>query len=176
MYTTRDDNGEEKPSTKVWIDSVPLSVDDKEIEHSLLSLNCELRSDIKKERARNADGKMSRFLTGRRFVFITTPATPLEKTMKVCMFTAKVFHWEQKSLKKVLVCSNCLEESHHHSSCDKQVVCRVCKQSGHKKGDPLCNVKMTQLPGDRVQRGNHADHAARAESDPARSSSSNPRP
>ena len=135
--------GDDKPSTKVWIDSVPLSVDDKEIEQSLLSLKCELRTDIKRERARNVDGKMTRFLTGRRFVFITTPATPLEKTMKVCdMFTAKVFHWEQKSLKKKLVCSNCLEENHHHSTCDKPVVCKVCKQPGHKRGSPECGVNM----------------------------------
>ena len=68
-FILRNDTGEEKPSTKVWVDDIPISVADSEIELFLLKAGCELRSQIKAERARNADGKLTRFLTGRRFVF-----------------------------------------------------------------------------------------------------------
>ena len=169
QYVLKDtDSGDEKPATKVWIDNVPISVADSEIEHSLVSLNCELRSDIRRERARDVDGQLTRFLTGRRFVFITTPSTPLEKTMKVSFFTASVFHWEQKGQKKTLICSNCLEENHHHSVCENEVVCRVCKQSGHKRGSPECLGEKSEKRDSRA--------AETPLADPAPSSASSPRP
>eukprot|EP00745_Piridium_sociabile_P016029 TRINITY_DN23850_c0_g2_i5.p1 TRINITY_DN23850_c0_g2~~TRINITY_DN23850_c0_g2_i5.p1 ORF type:complete len:102 (+),score=15.13 TRINITY_DN23850_c0_g2_i5:565-870(+) len=54
-FILKDDSGEEKPSTKVWIDNVPIYVVDAEIEHSLVKVGCELRSAIKTERARDLD-------------------------------------------------------------------------------------------------------------------------
>eukprot|EP00745_Piridium_sociabile_P016071 TRINITY_DN23897_c0_g2_i3.p1 TRINITY_DN23897_c0_g2~~TRINITY_DN23897_c0_g2_i3.p1 ORF type:complete len:111 (-),score=10.63 TRINITY_DN23897_c0_g2_i3:70-402(-) len=50
-FILRGDSGEEKPSTKVWIDHVPISVADSELEQSLLKAGCELRSSVKMERA-----------------------------------------------------------------------------------------------------------------------------
>lgn len=138
-YSIRDD-GIEKPSTKVYIDGIPISVANSEIEHSLLRLGCELRSDIKHERARDRDNKLTRFLTGKRFVFITVPPTPLEKTMTVSLFTATLYHKEQKSVAKTLICSKCLQSGHHVSMCKNEVVCRTCKKPGHKRGDPLCDL------------------------------------
>lgn len=133
-------DGIEKPSTKVYIDGIPISVADSEIEHSLLKLGCELRSEVKHERARDRDGKLTRFLTGKRFVFITLPNTPLDKTMAVSFFTATVYHKEQKAVQKQVVCSKCLESGHHVSVCENEVVCRTCKKPGHKRGDPACDL------------------------------------
>lgn len=148
-YTLRDNAGEETPSTKVWIDDIPISVADSEIEFSLVKLGCELRSAVKMERARDADNKLTRFLTGRRFVFITTPTTPLEKTMKVGgFFTAKVYHREQKLVKKKVICSKCLNEGHHVSQCDREVVCRDCLKPGHKRGDNACSARASETEGD----------------------------
>ena len=56
LFSLRE-NGQEIPTTKVWIDNVPISVADNEFEHSLKSIGCDLRSAIIKERARDADGK-----------------------------------------------------------------------------------------------------------------------
>ena len=137
-FVIRGDSGEERVTTKVWVDNVPISVADKEIEHSLLKSGCELRSSVQMERARNADQKLTRFLTGRRFVFISVPDKPLEKTMQVSIFKAKIYHREQKLAQKVAVCSNCLENGHHSSVCSKEVVCMACNLSGHKRGDPKC--------------------------------------
>ena len=137
-FSLRDGAGNEKPSTKVFIGNVPISVADSEIEHSLVSLGCELRSDVKQQRARDTDGKLTRFLTGSRFVFITLPPSPLEKTMKVSFFTASVYHKEQKNTQRKVYCSRCLTEGHHVSQCLSDVVCRQCHKSGHKRGSPEC--------------------------------------
>ena len=139
-FVFRNDTGEDRPATKVFIDNIPISVADSEVEHALLKAGCELRSAIKGESARDADGKLTRFLTGRRFLFITVPSVPLEKSLKVSIFTVKVYHKEQKAPKKTVVCSKCLEENHHASQCSKEVVCRVCRTPGHKKGDPACKL------------------------------------
>ena len=78
-FILRDDTGEEKPATKVWVDNIPVSVADSEIEEVLVKVGCKLRSPIKPERARDADKKLTRFLTGCRFLFIIVLQRPLDK-------------------------------------------------------------------------------------------------
>ena len=146
-FVIRGDSGEEKPSTKVLIDDIPISVADTEIEDSLVKAGCELRSEIKVERARDVDGKLTRFITGRRFIFITIPTKPLDKTMKVSFFTARIYHKEQKMHSKPAVCSRCLQPGHWASQCEGDIVCRVCKKPGHKKGDPACQIPVPEDPG-----------------------------
>eukprot|EP00745_Piridium_sociabile_P024993 TRINITY_DN39581_c0_g2_i1.p1 TRINITY_DN39581_c0_g2~~TRINITY_DN39581_c0_g2_i1.p1 ORF type:complete len:415 (+),score=49.06 TRINITY_DN39581_c0_g2_i1:137-1246(+) len=146
-FILRSDSGQEKPSTKVWVDNVPISVADTEIEHALVKVGCELRSTVKADRARDMDNKLTRFLTGRRFVFITVPSVPLEKTLKINLFTASIYHREQRQVsKKPVICSRCLEENHHASMCQKDIVCRECGQEGHKRGDPACQFSVTVTP------------------------------
>ena len=154
-FSIRDD-GVERPSTKVFIDGIPISVADSEIEHSLVKLGCELRSAIKHERARDSDGKLTRFITGKRFVFITIPTTPLEKSMLVSVFTASVYHKEQRAVKKTVVCSKCLSTGHHVSSCVNEVVCRTCKQTGHKRGDPVCDPNSVSRNNNNTHRSQQA--------------------
>ena len=163
-YHIRDDSDEEKPSTKVWIDNLPISVADSEIEHSLVKLGCELRSSIRLERARDAGNKMTRFLTGRRFVFITVPTAPLEKTLKISMFTAKVYHREQKLSEKTVMCGNCLEEGHHRSMCERDIVCLACREPGHKRGDPRCQTTQA-APNRPSASGENENESARESAD-----------
>ena len=152
--------GEEKPSTKVWIDQVPLSVADSEIENALIKIGCEIRSDIKKQRAKDQDGKLTRYLTGRRFVFITVPPKPLERKLKIIHFNASIFHVEQESVRKTVICSNCLQTGHHHSVCVNDVVCKVCLCSGHKSGSPLCSLEAEARAEARAEQGEHGERDA----------------
>lgn len=166
-FVLRDSNsGVEKPSTKLWIDDVPISVADSEIEFTLKKLGCELRSEIKKERARDADSKLTRFLTGRRFVFITTPHKPLEKNTTVGFFVARLFHKEQKMAQKMVKCSNCLEEGHHKSVCEKEVVCQTCRKPGHKRGDEKCSLTTDEDRSVEVEAAAAEAAAAEAASNP----------
>ena len=50
----------ERPTTRLWISDLPLSVADSEIELSLGKLDVELRSNIRREHARNKNGEMTR--------------------------------------------------------------------------------------------------------------------
>ena len=61
------------PVTKVWISDILISCDGKDIETALVRLGCVLRSSLINEKIRNKDGKLTRFLTGWRFVFVNTP-------------------------------------------------------------------------------------------------------
>lgn len=137
-FILRDDSGTEEPSTKLWVSDIPISVANSEIEHSIVKTGCELRSAIKLECYRDKDNKLTRFQTGRRFVFITVPKTPLEKTLAVAGFQAKIYHREQKTVRKDIVCSKCLQTNHHVSVCENDVVCLACKLAGHKRGDSVC--------------------------------------
>ena len=129
----------DKPFTKVWIDNVPISVAGSEFEDMLKSAGCELRSSMLFEKARDNDGKLTRYHTGRRFILISVPDTPLSSMYKVAGYNAKVYHKEQKEQRRKTVCSNCLQDNHHRSRCTNPVVCHVCKQPGHKSGSPECH-------------------------------------
>ena len=75
-FIVRGDSGKEVPATKVWISDIPISVDGKDTEIALVRLGCVLRSSLINEKIRNKDGKLTRFLTGRRFVFVNIPERP----------------------------------------------------------------------------------------------------
>ena len=130
--------GVEKPVTKLWIDNIPISCADEEIEHSLKKLGIELRGDIRRDYARYPppNNGWSRFLTGRRFVFITVPPTPLNKKFQVGIFHGTLFHEEMKLIKKSVVCSKCLATDHHVSACKNEVRCKICMNFGHRSN--LC--------------------------------------
>ena len=70
-FILRGGSGEEMPVTKVWISDIPISCDRKDIEMALVRLECVPQSSLINEKIRNKGGKLTRFLTGRRFVFVT---------------------------------------------------------------------------------------------------------
>ena len=47
--------------------------------------------------ARDKDGKLTNWETGRRFVFITIPRSPLEKDLQVGIFSAEIYYQEMKA-------------------------------------------------------------------------------
>ena len=125
-FIVRGGSGEEVPVTKVWISDIPISVDGKDIETALVRLGCVLRSSLINEKIRNKDGKLTRFLTGRRFVFVNIPERPLERTVKIGGFTARQYHKEQpRADPQRTTCSRCLERGHLVSACPDSIRRRV---------------------------------------------------
>ena len=54
-------------------------------------------SDLKYVRARTKQGKLTNFKTGDRFIDIVKPKEPLPKKLEMGIFTASVYHREQKA-------------------------------------------------------------------------------
>ena len=131
--------GIEKETTKVWVSNIPLNAKSEEVERALVRLGCELRSKMTMELARTKDGKLTKWETGRRFVWVCRPDTPLATTLQVGIWQAAVYHKEQStSSQQTTRCNKCLLAGHRAASCTNEVVCLACKKSGHKRGDPLC--------------------------------------
>ena len=104
---------EEVSVTKVWISDNPISVDGKHIETALGRLGCGKISSLINEKIRNKHGKLTRFLTGRRFVFFNISESPLERTAKIGGFTARLYHKEQPTADpQRTTCSMSLERGH----------------------------------------------------------------
>ena len=131
-FILRDENGQEKPATKLWVSNVPISVDDSVIETALVKKGCELRAKIRKELARNKEGKLTNWETGRRFVYITVPTVPLPKSFQVGIFSAEIYYKEMKD-KERKKCTNCLLPDHTAATCTNPVVCRSCHRPGHRQ-------------------------------------------
>ena len=135
-FIIREGATKETPSTRVLIGELPISVANTEIETALVRVGCELRSPVIDEKARGRDGKLTRFLTGRRFTYITTPTKPLDKTLKICSFNVSISHREQDAQPRP--CRKCLQPGHNAFVCTNEMVCLACRQPGHRKGDPCC--------------------------------------
>jgi len=124
-------------STKLIIGNVPLSYTNTDILTALKKKNVEVRSNLFDERGRDENGKLTRWKTGRRFVYIALPPTPLPNVMSVGLFQASLYYREQKAAAN---CRNCLQAGHDTKACTAPIKCRVCLQDGHKAGDPNCTL------------------------------------
>ena len=129
-------NGFRIPVTKLWISDIPLSIAEKDIETMLNRIGAKLQSRLVFERARYSYGALARFLTGRRYVFITIPDDPLPKEASVGFLTCKLYYKEQPRDVDPddLKCKNCLQTGHLSKQCVNLVVCLDCKLEGHKRG------------------------------------------
>ncbi|GFR88838.1 hypothetical protein ElyMa_000779200 [Elysia marginata] len=90
----------ESPYTKLIVGNIPISVSNAEIGDALKDLGVEARSSIREETYRDKDGGLTRFKTGRRFVYITLSTKPLPKTTKVgdSFFFAYLYYREQQKV------------------------------------------------------------------------------
>ena len=131
-------------NTRVVIGNVPLSFSDSDIKDCIKALGVNILSDVILERDRDPNtGRMTRWLTGRRLLYIEVPKKPLPSKVQMGKFQANVYHKEQKDSRnsnRIFSCSNCLSEGHDSSQCTSDTVCYRCKQPGHKAIDCKENV------------------------------------
>ncbi len=138
-YIVKTPDGEkEVQTTKLIIGNLPISYSNDEIERKLVQLGCEPQSKLMMERDRDERGGLTRWLTGRRFVYIRIPDRALPEKISIGSATATLYHREQKNKPENSTCSRCFTKGHLASSCTNDIVCRTCKQPGHKSGHPSC--------------------------------------
>ncbi|KAI8484410.1 hypothetical protein Bbelb_378430 [Branchiostoma belcheri] len=77
------------------------------------------------------------------FVQLRTFQDPLPPKISVGAFVAEFYHREQKEAgrSRAQKCSNCLQEGHHRSMCENEIICHQCKKPGHRRGDPACELE-----------------------------------
>ena len=100
------------------------------------------------EKDRDKNGRLLRWYTGNRIVYIEVPSKPLPRQLQMSSYRASLYHREQKiNNTNTAVCSRCLQTGHRVTSCEAvDVVCRMYRLSGHKAGDPLCIGPIDTLP------------------------------
>lgn len=129
---------EDIESTRLYVRNVPLSYDNEAITNSLKAMGVNMLSDLKYVRARTAAGKLTNFKTGDRFVDIIVPSEPLPKKKSMGLFTASLYHKEQRQSKAEIECGNCKQPGHVRRDCGNEPICYDCLKPGHKRGSPLC--------------------------------------
>jgi len=122
-------------STYLAIHDIPLSYDNNEIKKWLVTHGFPPASDIKYQFARDENNKLTSFKTGSRFVYVEGDASKIPDKAQIGLFTAKLWHPGLKQKQKVMKCSNCLQEGHTKTTCKSEVVCLICKQPGHRRGE-----------------------------------------
>ena len=110
----RNGSGREVPNTKLTIDGVFTSVSSVDLQGYLEKAGARLRSPIFWERAWTTQG-FSRWFTGRRFVYIDLPTSPLPLAISLGDTYASLYYRERP----------------------KGVFCFRCGVEGHRRGDPV---------------------------------------
>lgn len=158
------DTGRETPITRLYVQDLPISVSNDEIITLFDRIGCVRRSEITDERARNRDGKLTRFLTGRRFVYIEIPDKPLPQSVEVGPFKVSLYHKEMKQRNStqysIPKCGNCLQTGHRTVDCQNNVVCKACHKSGHKQAEGKCDQLMTEADENQVIRSEASQSTA----------------
>ena len=109
--------------------------------NAIQSLGSKICSSLIEKRARNPSGKLTRWNTGRRFLYMEVPAKPLPRNLCVSIFTASIYHKEQT----VPTC-NCLAKGHHSSTCEAPTKCKQCFTDHHKAVDKVCPQTPKRTP------------------------------
>ena len=92
-FAIRGTNGKEIPSTKLFIDGIPISYCNDSIRKALDGIGVAQRSRVLMEYARHPETKkLTEWLTGRRFVHIDVPDRDLPSKVDMGPFTAKLYH------------------------------------------------------------------------------------
>ena len=58
--------------------------------------------------------------------------------MEIGSFRVRLYYREQQ--RPAVKCGKCLQEGHVAALCNNEIVCIVCRQPGHKQGDPTCDL------------------------------------
>ena len=146
-YKAMDGDGGQVSTTKLIISDLPMYMPEAEVEEALLRINVDIRSKIMHELARDDKGKLSRFTTGRRFVYIVLPEEPLPKSFDFGIFKPKLYYKEQPKSSSSKMCDKCLERGHIAKLCLNEQVCRAFYGTGHKEGDSICTLGLPSHQG-----------------------------
>ena len=62
---------------------------------------------------------------------IVVPSDPLTKKKQMGLFTASLYHREQRQTLQDVECGNCRQKGHLRKNCKNEAVCYECLRPGH---------------------------------------------
>ena len=127
-FSVRDGSGEEIPSTRLTVSDLPISVSNEALESALSKKGLKLRSKLKMEGIRDPQGKLTEWLSGRRYTWIDLPKASIDPYVMVGQMKAKIYY---KELKAERVCRRCTQKGHIARDCTSVQVCFKCGVPGH---------------------------------------------
>ena len=113
-FIVRGSDGKEIPSTRLTISEIPISVANSAIEGALIKVGVKLRSKIMMEGIRDGNGRLTEWLSGRRFAYIDLPSRHIDSDLAVGQFKGKLFYRELKGQQK---CFRCQQRGHRAVEC-----------------------------------------------------------
>ena len=134
--------GRETQGTRLTVSNLPFSYSNLAVEKNLIAAGYCLRSQLQFEKARDPNGFLTDWKTGRRFVFIDIPAGKMKTAIQMGEFTAHIYF---KEMKQNQTCFKCLKVGHRAAECQGEQICRECLKPGHKRGDPACQAMDDQV-------------------------------
>ena len=122
------------------IHDLPLSYSNEEIQNWLQSRGVKLAGEIRYQRVRDEQGKLTNFKTGSRFVFVSGDMSKIPCVAQIGLFKARLWYKGQEKQKAKLTCTKCLREGHIKKFCTFEVVCLFCKQEGHTRSSCTASI------------------------------------
>ncbi|XP_072182086.1 uncharacterized protein [Diadema setosum] len=127
--------GGREDTLRLVVKDIPLSVHENVITDELERRKCKITGKMHYQKLR-VDGKLTKCLTGDRVLYVEPMASPLPRTITFGLFKGRIFHVGQPDPNKAnKICSRCLKSGHLRSACMNEIVCRICKQTGHVEAD-----------------------------------------
>ncbi|GFS11945.1 hypothetical protein ElyMa_004847000 [Elysia marginata] len=113
-FVVRGPDGREIRGTKIIVSDVPISLANLVIEDALKKKGVKMQSSLKMEGIRDKEGKLTEWLSSRRFAYIDVPEILMERMLIVGQFKAKIFY---KEMAEANLCFACHKSGHRAVDC-----------------------------------------------------------
>lgn len=134
-----ENNDPTKKLMKVFVQNLPLSVSNQEIELMLRRLGCKMEGNVKYEYERDENGHLTSIKNGNRSVLVNeeyTKSNALPRNSYCGNWRCRIYHPGQP--KPIISCHNCFQIGHFQKQCTNARACKVCHKPGHVEGEKEC--------------------------------------
>ncbi len=124
---------------KVYIQNLPLSVSNVEVQRMLRQYGCNIENEVKYEYERDENHKLTKIKNGDRSVLVNEEDLlqhHLPRTTWCGLFKCRIYYKGQP--RPVIECYNCFEKTHFQHQCKNERCCKVCRLPGHFEGSENC--------------------------------------
>lgn len=139
-FLERDRQEEKKKrGVKLYVQNLPLSVSNSDIEAMLEKLGAKMISEVVYEYERDDNRQETTIKNGTRSVLIESDylaLNPIQRFAQCCNWRCRLYYRDQPNVEKL--CFHCCEKGHVANQCKNERACKVCQKGGHDEGSAQC--------------------------------------